>query len=980
MKTQSRLILNEEQNKAVIYNTGPLLIIAGAGTGKTHTLVEKITYLIHKHIAKPEQILALTFTEKAAAEMEERVDQAIPYGYFQMWISTFHAFCDAVLKDYGIDIGLNPSYHLFTEPEALLFLKQNLFLFNLNYYRPLGNPHKFVDALLKHFSRLRDEIVSPKEYMDFVKKKQRQKDLSQEEKKKYMELAGAYATYQSLKIKQGFLDFSDLIYYTIQLFKKRKNVLENHRKIFTHVMVDEFQDTNIAQYELIKMLCPASKDPHLTVVGDDSQAIYKFRGASISNILNFMKDYPKAKQVFLQKNYRSNQTILNAAYSLIKHNDPDTLEAKLGISKYLISQKKDNREAITVTIHDRPEQEAEFVAKTIASFGKKYHFSDIAILTRAHSHADPFIQALVRLGIPYQFLGPGVLFRQPEVKDLIAYLKVLYNPEDSVSLYRVLAMDIIDIEGKDIALLLSFSKKTNLALFQSIEIYLSYFHEDLMADNKEIYEQFLPHLKAVTQQKLYSLYSLIVKHLSLATKETAGQILYYFLEDTKYLNKLVAYKTEKEEKIANSISKFFSVLKSFETTHEDASIHAVVDFLGMSMELGESPFLSKDDLVESNAVNILTVHAAKGLEFRVVFMINCTRGRFPTYQRKETIPMPEELIKEILPLGDYHLEEERRLFYVGSTRAMDLLYLSASKWYGEAKREQKLSPFVLEAVGEQTVNRIYTTKEETKSQLAMFAFEKPKTTYTENGMVKKPLYFSYTQLETYEQCPLQYKYRYVLKIPTQPSASASFGSTVHKALLNFYKEYLRNKNVTENRLLELYQKSWIPIGYSSRAQEKRMFAEGKVFLTTYFKKLHKKNLSIIDLEKPFKLKLSSTLYVTGKIDRIDKKSVQSIEIIDYKTGKIPADKELKKNLQLSIYSMAAMNHEFYKHPMGHIYVTLYYLQGPKKITMTRTNEEISAAKTRIQDAVDKIFKNNFEPNVGLWCDFCPFRMLCEAWQ
>ena len=382
-------MLNQEQKQAVEYNQGPLLIVAGAGTGKTTVITEKIKYLIQKKLAKPEEILALTFTEKAAAEMEERVDQAIPYGYFQMWISTFHAFANDVLKQEGHHIGLNAGFQLMTEAETIIFLRKNLFLFDLNYFRPLGNPNKFLASLLQHFSRIKDEDVSPEEYDKYVKS-QKLKVKSKEEKTelgKNVELAKAYRQYQTLKEKEGLMDFSDLIYYLLKLFRTRDNLLKKYQEQFRYVLIDEFQDTNIAQYSLIKLLCPTNKNPKLTLVGDDSQAIYKFRGASVSNILTFMKDYPNAKQISLLKNYRSNQQILDVAYRLIKHNDPDTLEAKLGISKKLIainqSPTTNNQSPISLYLSQTVEEEADYVANEILKLSKFYRFSDFAILSRA---------------------------------------------------------------------------------------------------------------------------------------------------------------------------------------------------------------------------------------------------------------------------------------------------------------------------------------------------------------------------------------------------------------------------------------------------------------------------------------------------------------------------------------------------------------------------------------------------------------------
>ena len=293
-------MLDHNQEKAIKSYSGPLLVIAGPGTGKTTVIVEKIKYLIKKGLAKPEEILALTFTEKAAFEMEERVDKMLPFGYFQMWISTFHAFAEQILKEEIQQIGLDPGFRLMTEAEAILFLRKNLFLFNLKYFRPLGNPNKFLAALLQHFSRLQDEDISPKEYLQWAKLELKNSRFAvKKEGEKYLELAQAYKKYLDLKIKEGVMDFSDLVYYLNQLFRQRPNLCQKYQKQFKYVLIDEFQDTNISQYQLIKLLKPAKDKPNLTVVGDDSQSIYKFRGASISNILNFMKDYPPVSYTHL---------------------------------------------------------------------------------------------------------------------------------------------------------------------------------------------------------------------------------------------------------------------------------------------------------------------------------------------------------------------------------------------------------------------------------------------------------------------------------------------------------------------------------------------------------------------------------------------------------------------------------------------------------------------------------------------------------
>ena len=459
--------LNRQQKIAINHNQGPLLIIAGAGTGKTTVITERIKRLITKGRAKPAEILALTFTEKAAREMEERIDIAMPYGYVQMWVATFHAFCDRLLRAEAINIGLDSSFRLLTEAESLLFLRRRLFDFALDYFRPHGNPTKFLQGILEHFNRLKDEDVSSQQYKTYAESLAK-KDT--EERKKTLELALAYETYERLKVKEGIMDFADLISNTLKLLRTRRNILAMYQKQFNYILVDEFQDTNIAQNEIAMLL--AGKRANLTCVCDDDQAIYRWRGAAVSNIIQFKKRFPNAKIISLTRNYRSTQEILDRSYDLIQHNNPDRLEVKERINKKLISYKGKRGEKIRFLFTNRVEDEAESVGKEIQHLIKRkaYDWKDIAILVRANNHAEPFIRTLIRKGIPFQFLGPGQLFRQEEVKDLIAYLKLLANYEDSVAMYRMLTMKIFDLSPRDFAALRVYAKKTNTSLFEACEI------------------------------------------------------------------------------------------------------------------------------------------------------------------------------------------------------------------------------------------------------------------------------------------------------------------------------------------------------------------------------------------------------------------------------------------------------------------------------------------------------------------------------
>ena len=977
--TSSEIKLNQEQKQAVEYGSGPLLIIAGAGTGKTTVITERIKHLIAKELAKPAEILALTFTEKAAREMEERVDKALPYGYTQMWISTFHAFCDRILRNEAIHMGLSPAYRLLTEAGSTMFLKSHLFELNLNYFRPLGNPNKFVGAMLKHFSRLKDEDVTPKQYTAWVESQiSNHNDQKSEEERlesaKYKELAGAYIKYEELKIKENVVDFADLISGTLELFRRRPNILKNYRNQFKYILVDEFQDTNIAQNELIKLL--AGEQKNITAVADDDQSIYKFRGAAVSNVIQFRKNFPKRQLIVLTQNYRSTAEILDKSYKLIQHNNPDRLEVKEKINKKLKSVRNIKGEPVKFIRTDRVENEAEQVVKEIRKLAvgsgqsaeeKKYSWKDFAILVRANNHAEPFVRAFQRLGVPYQFLGPGQLFRQPEVKDLIAYLEVLDNFENNQAFYKVVSNDFFEISARDLVALANFSRRQNLSLFEAAEILVG----------KRVWDGSLPFVADETKKKLEPIVKMLDRHFKLLKKETAGQMLYYFLQDTGMLKNILEYKFPLDEKKAQNITRFFNKLKTFEAEHEDASVTAVLDYILMSMELGESPLATDVDWTDNDAVNILTVHSSKGLEFKVVFLVNLVSQRFPTSEKREPIPLPDALIKEVLPEGDYHEEEERRLFYVGMTRARDRLYLTSANYYGEGKREKKISPFVNEALGKSVLTK---PQMEEENQLLLLDWQKIEIAPTK-AVKYKVNYLSYSRIEEFKLCPLHYKLRYILNIQPAPTAALSFGVSVHETLRQFYAGFLAGQKLTDADLFALYKKSWLHEGYTSKNYENLMFTRGQKYLEGYFKKEFPPQHKPLVLEQPFTISLKKDnefLKIGGKIDRIDELSDGKIEIVDYKTGRVPTKKEIEKNLQLAIYGLGAT--QLKELPFGkssdQVVLSLYYFETQEKFSTTRTGKELGTAVEEIFAVKREIENSDFSCSGSDMCRTCEYKLFC----
>lgn len=946
--------LNGKQIAAIEFGKGPLLIIAGAGTGKTTVITERIRHLIVDKSIPASGILALTFTDKASFEMQERIDILLPYGYTNLWIHTFHSFCDRIMREEAHTIGLDPSYKLISEAEAVFLLRRSIFDLGLRMFRPLGNPTKFLQALLSHFARLKDEDITPQQYIVWAEKLE-----DPEEKEKYKELSHAYDAYEKLKQKESFMDFSDLISSTLLLFRTRKNILRKFQKQFQYILVDEFQDTNYAQNELAILL--AGDDKNITVVADDDQSIYRFRGAAVSNVLQFKKNFAEAKIITLTDNYRSTQTILDASYSLIQNNNPNRLEIVENINKKLVSHSSEKEREISLIHTIKPEDEADEIAKEITKLSKNYEYKDMAILVRANNHSQVITTALQRYRIPYQFLGPGYLFQQEEIKDLIAYITFLTNLSDSVSLFRVLSMDIFGISIIELNYLLNFAKKKNLTLFESLS--------DL--------EQ--PFLKPVTKEKLDKFKKMVNNHLNKSKKDQAGQILYYFLVDSGLFETFQKTETLNDEKRIQNIAKFFDRVKNFEAERPDSNIFTLAEWLNLMIQMGDSPTAADVDVRDRNAVNVLTVHSSKGLEFKIVFLVNLVTERFPSRERSEKIPLPEDLVKEKLTEDtDFHLQEERRLFYVGMTRAKELLYFTASDFYGTGKRPKKISPFVFEALPKLKVGKTPRQKiEQLSIEEVLSVYNQPEKKEEPREPVKLT-YITYSNLQMFDICPLHYKAKVIFNIPTPISSVQSFGISIHNTLYKFYRRVIDNTLTSENDLIEILNNEWISDGYEGKKHESERMDQAIKMLHGFYKSECNPPIKPLELELPFSFTLKNGVKVFGKIDRVDQKG-KGIEIIDYKTGEDNPKAEKAHKLQLEMYALACTK---VKDPILNrnpedIVLTLHFLESNTKKSMTFTKEDLQSLEDDLIQKIEEIEKSDFKCSGGILCVNCEYKMLCQ---
>ena len=966
--------LNKEQKETVLHGKGPLLIVAGAGTGKTTVITQRIVNLIEKGLAKPEEIVAVTFTEKAAFEMEERVDKLLDFGYVDLWISTFHSFCEKVLRENALDIGLPPNFKILDSTSGWLLARQNLDKFNLDYYKSLGNPTKFIQALISHFSHCKDQEVYPENYLEFANKlKAPVKSPEAEEVERIKEVANAYQVYQAILLENGALDFGDLINYCLKLFKKRPLILKRYREKFKYILVDEFQDTNWSQYELIKLLAEPANN--LTVCADDDQAIYRWRGASFSNIIKFQEDFPKAEQVSLINNYRSSQNILDKSYNFIKQNDPDRLEFRIKINKKLVSNTKE--EGIVEHIHARNlDQEVGGTLKKILEILKKDKeatYNDFAILVRANDSAIPFIKALERANLPFQFLASRGLYSKPVILDLISYLKLLDNHHEGTAVFRILNLPFLEISDNDIATITQYCRRKTISLFDALnELIL------------------IPGISGKTQEKIAFILSLIKKHSENAREKGVSEILVSFLEDSGYLKYLV---NQSDTDKIDLLNQFYRKVKTFEEATIEPTLKNFMEEMNLELESGEEGKLEFDPEKGPDMIKVMTIHGAKGLEFKYVFIVNMVDRRFPTDQRKDPIELPEALIKDIKPTGDVHLQEERRLCYVAMTRAKKGLYFTSAEDYG-GQRRKRISRFLAEMryKTEQNMSASEGVRDGRAPAFAGASRVHEVSRRILRSRVKPqylPEHFSYSQLAAFEKCPLQYKFGFILKVPTRGKAVFSFGKTMHNTLDAFLKseneivpknnkkKATKKNSDTFEKLTKLYEDNWIDEWYGSKKEKDEYYKNGKRIIKEFYEQFSKKPPKILKvdgkpaLEMPFNLKIGGyTLY--GVIDRIDEMD-GGVAIIDYKTGQSKDKLDLDAKEQLLIYQIAAQEVLHLK-PKKLAY---YYLDDGKVAAFLGSENDLENQKAKIIEEIEKIKNSEFEPTPGWQCQYCDFKDICD---
>ena len=969
--------LHPEQRDAVTHGEGPMLIVAGAGTGKTQVVTNRIAWLISSKQARPEQVLALTFTDRAAAEMESRVDQLVPYGLVGATIATFNAFCDRLVREHAVELGLTSRLRVESEAEILVFLRERVFELGLDRYLPLGRPDDNLRELTRLFSRARNEDVSPERYAEFAESLAAAAGSDPELRDRASaeaEKARAYTRFEELLFAAGRVDFDSQIRLALRLLRERAHVRRSVQEQYRWILVDEFQDTNHVQFELVRLLAGTRRN--LTVVGDDDQSIYRFRGAKIENILQFLEVFPGARQVLLNRNHRSGQRILDDAHRLIRANDPWRLEAQHGLDKRLLAQRLDEETgdplqgAVEHHAFASGRDETEWVADQIADAidSGQARASDFAVLARAHTHLDPFALALQARGVRFRRVGTRGLYSRPEVLLCLNALRTVADPDHGAA-HPVLGDPLFGAEPVDLARLGHRAKRLNRGLLRlAVEA----------AAGRGGGEPLAP----ATRDAVQRFAALHARLCESAIRRPTSEVLFQFVNESGLLRELADEVQPEALEKAQNLNKLFGIISRVGPLLRTDRVPALIEHLDLLIEMGDDPSAAELESDE-DTVNLLTAHGAKGLEYPVVFVVNLVEQRFPQYNKSDGLEFPAELrAARTGSLGpsdprEDHYREERRLAYVAMTRARDRLVLTHAADYG-GRRAAKMSRFVSEALdlpaapkgakgasALQSIRRYAPAAEPAAAPIAPIP----------DG---RPLTLSHAQIDDWITCPLKYLYAHVAHVPLAGDPQFMYGNAIHHAIKVWHQHRIKGLPISSDDVVGAFDSAWSSEGFLSLEHEERQQSQGRDALRRFVARDAASAVTPLAVETEFKFKVGDDV-VVGRWDRIDERDGR-IVLVDYKSSEIEdaekAGERAKTSLkdgQLGLYALAY--HE--SRQVLPAAVELQFVGTGVTGAAEVEPEHLERARERVREAAAGIRAAQFPPRPDQRnCGYCSYRQFC----
>ncbi len=976
---RSTFIPDDRQREAIEHVQGPMLVIAGAGTGKTSVLTQRIARLVHEGHAEPAQILALTYTVNAAMEMRERVHQLLNGG--QVQAATFHDYCNQLLRRTGNSFGV------LDETDLWIYLRRRIRELRLEYFVRAANLGQFLRDLLDFVSRCQDELVTAEKYSQYVDRVARgevpiprveksSRELSDEEVLgRCHEIARVFSTMERWLGEENYGTFGHMITRAHSLLRDNAQLLQAERARIRFILVDEFQDANFAQVKILAAL--AGSEANVFAVGDPDQSIYRFRGASSAAFDLFYRQFPGAKMVVLDKNRRSTSPILRCAFAVIDKNPPVFSKSKFGhtglpgngnasaIYRRTPLQSAREEEASSegkplsaspvslVTFSGREAEGPEVVA-TIRDLRRKLgcKWSDFGVLYRLHQHREDVIRELIEAEIPFSIENLDIS-DTPEVRDLLAVVTAVVSMSEDASVFRVAALPEFDVDPEQLRLEM----------------------RALARNAKE--GQAVPLATVLDKIKggAAVLAAIVQAREEIRDKNSKGR------QAVEIVARI--FQLDRTSPFLQAAFKFIEAWEQKATT-ENGCLEELVEYLGYFREANGCMPLPSDET--ANAVRVMSVHAAKGLEFPHVFVLRACSPSFPWAYKETLVEFPNELRDEDSASEDdsrkLHDYEERRLFYVAMTRARDSLHISATQ--GKGKIDKTPPGYMRELLGNRSLQSWISSRLSRGSQTELEIFAAASPAYADRSRTEEWLALpagdnlhtrlSASAVDTYERCGLQFKLERDWKLARKPAAAMQYGAAIHRVLRTYYDSIRLGRPKSDDDLLAQFcddiRASGIEEQYQHELYEKQGIEQLREFLAAARSGVAPE---VLHTEEWFDIQVGETV-VAGRIDRIDRCANGSVKVIDYKTGRARDQKNADESLQLSIYAMAAQRNWNYRVDA----LVFHNLEENVAVTTARNEGQLQEACARIESAARKIADGEFKPKTGFHCSFCAYRNLCPA--
>ncbi len=962
------------QQDAILHVGGPMLVIAGAGTGKTTVLTRRIAHLVREGHARPDEILAVTYTDNAAREMRERVESEL--GKNDAQICTFHAYCNSLLISRGRQFGV------LDDKDLWIYLRKRLRELRLEYFIRAGNLTKFLDDLLDFMRRCQDELVGPEQYSEYVKrleggdlpvprvcKSKQAAELTEEEVLgRCREIARVYATVEEMLGAENLGTFGHMITRAHDLLQDPE-VVASERRRTRFILVDEFQDANFAQVKILQKL--AGEEKNVFAVGDPDQAIYRFRGASSAAFGLFQRHFPDSKLIALAENRRSTTPILQCAFALISKNataldgaqtrsaspNPVMPSRRFAYERAPLVSARDQAvlneggelfsNPVEIVTFGTKDSEYWDVVSRIQTQKKQSRcpWSEIAVLYRQHSHRDQVAAELGEQGVPFSIENMDVMDTS-EVRDLFACLGAVVSDSDSASFFRAAALPQFSIDPEKLrAGIRALPKNAQSA---GVSLVLGQIEGGAAV------------LDAVrkTREEINSSGA-----NTLAALELIGRRFNF-------------------DRHSPNLKAVFEFVKAWQNKPltKTGGVIEFVEYLSYFREAKGAICLPAND---ENAVRLITAHAAKGLEFQHVFILRASSPSFPSAYKEPLFEFPRELHDpDSVAQGDdkiLHEQEERRLFYVAMTRAKDSLAIYAKQ--GAGKKDPTPPGFLRDLLKDASLAPWLRTSAARGFQTDLFG-EAPlqeSVSRTTEWLSLPPAFNLYerlsaTAVQRYETCPLQFKLEREWRIPSEAPAAMQFGASMHRVLRSYFDSVRFQRPFSQEDLIEMLLADLADAGITDRYQRELYDRQGAEQLRGMLEASCKGPVpEVLHTEEQFEIRIGTGV-VAGRIDRIDKASGNRVVVIDYKTGKPKSQEDADDSLQLSIYALAAREKWGYEADQ----LAFYNLEENSLVITRRSEAQLQEARLKVEDVAQNIAAGNFEANPGFHCRFCAYKNLCPA--